>query len=243
MAGMVFLFKRDNKFYISMPDDVYNIIKKIDLKQVQKIVDENTKVYNLVRSMVELYGVVPYGEIGYYYNLYYSNGEEIDFPNNALLFCDRADNIDIIHTDNNMYFIHKVLQLRDLESVLDDIISRQMNIKKKSIKLDELLKYSDYKYYEETESKNRFKKYLNKKHITKDVIEVIIKTLSDMYRLGNKFVGPSIEMLQDYGVEVTENNLQEILDYLTDIYNNTIIWVNNGWTPIEMRLNYKDTKK
>ena len=243
MAGMVFLFKRDNKFYISMPDDVYNIIKKIDLKQVQKIVDENTKVYNLVRSMVELYGVVPYGEIGYYYNLYYSNGEEIDFSNNALLFCDRADNIDIIHTDNNMYFIHKVLQLRDLEYVLDDIISRQMNIKKKSIKLDELLKYSDYKYYEETESKNKFKKYLNKKHITKDVIEVIIKTLSDMYRLGNKFVGPSIEMLQDYGVEVTENNLQEILDYLTDIYNNTIIWVNNGWTPIEMRLNYKDTKK
>ena len=243
MAGMVFLFKRDNKFYISMTDDVYNIIKKIDLNSIQKIVDENTKVYNLVRSMVELYGVVSYGELGYYYSLYYGNGEELDFPNNALLFCERADNIDIIYTEHNMYFIHRILQHRDLEPVLDDIISRQMNIKKKNIKLDELLKYSDYRYYEETESKNKFKKFLNKNHITKDVIEVIIKTLSDMYRLGNNFVGPSIEMLQDYGVKVTEKNSQEILNYLMEIYNNTRIWVNNGWTPIEMRLNYKDTKK
>ena len=64
-----------------------------------------------------------------------------------------------------------------------------------------------------------------------------------MYRLGNSFIETSIEMLQDYGVEVSEKNLQEILDYLNEIYNNTRIWVNNGWTPIEMRLNYKDTKK
>ena len=240
---MVFLFKRDNKFYISMTDDVYNIIKKIDLNPIQKIVDENTKVYNLVRSMVELYGVVSYVELGYYYSLYYGNGEELDFPNNALLFCKRTDNIDTIYTEHNMYFIHRILQHRDLEPVLDDIISRQMNIKKKNIKLDELLKYSDYRYYEETESKNKFKKFLNKNHITKDVIEVIIKTLSDMYRLGNNFVGPSIEMLQDYGVKVTEKNSQEILNYLMEIYNNSRIWVNNGWTPIEMRLNYKDTKK
>ena len=243
MAGMVFLFKRDNKFYISMPDDVYNTMKKIDLKQIHKIIDGNTRVYNLVRSMVELYGVVSYSELSYYYNLHYANGEKIDFPDNALLFCDRADNIDIIHTQHNMYFIHKILQHRDLEPVLDDIVSRQKIVKKKIFKLDELLKYSDYRYYEETESKNKFKKYLNKKHITKDIIEVIIKILSDMYRLGNSLVGPSIEMLQDYGVEVTEKNSQEILDHLTEIYNNTRIWVNNGWTPIEMRLNYKDTKK
>ena len=240
MVGIVFLFRRDNKFYISMTDDVYNVIKKIDLNNVQKIVDENTKVYNLVRSMVELYGVFSYSYLDYYYNLYYGNGEEVDVPNKSLLFCERADNIDIIHTQHNMYFVHKILQRRDLEPLLDDIVLRQESIKRKEFKLEELLKYCDYNYYEETESKNQFKKYLKSKNIPSDDIDNIIKIISDMYRLGNKYISASIKMLQDYGVEVIENNMQEILNYLTDIYNNSRIWTNNGWTPIEMRKNYNN---
>lgn len=239
MTGLVFLFRRDNKFYISMTDDVYSVIKKIDLSKIQKIADENTKVYNLVRSMVELYGVFSYSYLDYYYSLYYGNGEELDAPNNALLFCQRADNIDIIYTQNDMYFVHRILQHRDLEQLLDEIVSRQETINRKPIKLEELLKYSDYSYYEETESKNKFKKYLKKKNTPSDIIEVIMKTMSDMYRLGDKYVGASIEMLQDYGVEVTEKNVQEILNYLMEIYNNSRIWLNNGWTPIEMRKEYK----
>ena len=210
MVGIVFLFRRENKFYISMTDDVYNVIKKMDLNGVQKIVDENTKVYNLVRSMVELYGVFSYSYLDYYYSLYYGNGEELDAPNNALLFCQRADNIDIIHTEHNMYFVHNVLQHRDLEPLLDDIISRQSSIKRKPIKLEELLIYCDYDYYEETESKNKFKKYLKDKNVTSDIIETVIKIISDMYRLGNNFISASIKMLQDYGIEVTNNNMQEI---------------------------------
>ena len=46
-------------------------------------------------------------------------------------------------------------------------------------------------------------------------------------------------MLEKYGIEVTEENMNEILYYLTNIYNNTRIWTNNGWTPIEMRKKYK----
>ena len=239
MTGLVFLFRRENKFYISMTDDVYSVIKKIDLSKIQKIADENTKVYSLVRSMVELYGVFSYSYLDYYYSLYYGNGEELDAPNNALLFCERADNIDIIHTQNDMYFVHRILQHRDLEQLLDEIISRQETINRKPIKLEELLKYSDYNYYEETESKNKFKKYLKKRNIPSDIIEVIMKIMSDMYRLGDKYVGASIEMLQDYGVEVTEKNVQGILNYLMEIYNNSRIWLNNGWTPIEMRKEYK----
>ena len=61
-----------------------------------------------------------------------------------------------------------------------------------------------------------------------------------MYKLGNTFIGETFNMLEDYGIEITEENMQEILNYLTDIYNNTRIWLNNGWTPLEMRKEYKD---
>ena len=58
MVGIVFLFKRNNKFYISITNDVYNTIKKIDLSKFDKAIEANTKSYNLVKAMVELYGVV-----------------------------------------------------------------------------------------------------------------------------------------------------------------------------------------
>lgn len=239
MTGLVFLFRRENKFYISMTDDVYKVIQKIDLNSIKKIVDENTKVYNLVRSMVELYGVVSYSDLSLYYSLYYKDKEELDLSNNAVLFCDRVDNIDIIYIDHNMYFVHGILKHKNVEHILNDVVLRQESVKRKPIKLKELLKYSDYNYYEESEAKNKFKKYLKNKYIPSDVIEVIIKIISDMYRLGNTYIGAAIEMLKDYGVEVTEKNFQEILNYLTEIYNNSRIWVNNGWTPIEMRKEYK----
>lgn len=235
VLGFIFLFKRKNKFYISMTDDVYNAIKKIDLEKFDKIIAENTNAYNLIKAMVELYGVVSYGELDYYYSLYYGNGENLDIPDNALLFCERCDNIEKIHTKHNLYYVHRILSSDKFESIFNDIIERQKEINKKPIDLNELLKYTNYDYYEETPSKNKFKKYLKKKNISDENIEEIIRILSQMYRFGNTFINPSFEMLQDYGVEITEQNMQEIANYLIDIYNNSRIWTNNGWTPIEMR--------
>ena len=232
MLGIVFLFRRDNKFYISMPDDVYNVIKKMDLSKFEKIVEENTKVYNLARAMIELYGVVSYEEMDYYYSLYYGNGEKLDIPNNALYFCNRCDNIVQIHTNHNLYFVNSILDNEKFEPILDDIVSRQMEIKRKPIKIDDLLKYED------NDSKRKFKNYLRKNGVSDEQIEEIILNISKMYRLGNTFIGSAFGMLEDYGIEVTEDNMQKILNYLTDIYNNTRIWNNNGWTPIEMRKEY-----
>ncbi len=238
MLGIVFLFRRDNKFYISMPDDVYNVIKKMDLSKFEKIVEENTKVYNLARAMIELYGVVSYEEMDYYYSLYYGNGEKLDIPNNALYFCNRCDNIVQIHTNHNLYFVNSILDNEKFEPILDDIVSRQMEIKRKPIKIDDLLKYLDNNYYEDNDSKRKFKNYLRKNGVSDEQIEEIILNISKMYRLGNTFIGSAFGMLEDYGIEVTEDNMQKILNYLTDIYNNTRIWNNNGWTPIEMRKEY-----
>jgi hypothetical protein len=134
-----------------------------------------------------------------------------------------------------LFFVNRILNNKKLESILEDIVDRQQKIEKKPIELDELLKYSDYNYYENNSSKNKFKKYLKRKNLSDETIEEIILNISKMYRLGNSFIGTTFEMLQEYDVEITEENMQEILGYLTDIYNNTRIWTNNGWTPIEMK--------
>lgn len=239
MLGIVFIFRRNNKFYISITDDVYNVFKKIDLKKFDKIIDENTKVYNLLKSMVELYGVVSYGDLMDSYCYYYAKDDFVDVPTNALYFCERLDNISHIHTDDNSYFVNSILTHNKFERILDDIVSRQVEIKRKPIKLNELLKYNNTFYYEETTSRKNFKQYLRKNKISEDVIEIIMINMINMFKLGHSFVEVVIAMLEDYGLEITENNIQEIINYLIIIYNNTRIWRNNGWTPLEMRKEYK----
>lgn len=239
MLGIVFIFRRNNKFYISIPDDVYNVLKKIELKKYDKIIDENTKVYNLLKSMVELYGVVSYGDLVASYCYYYGKDDFMDAPINALYFCERIDNISHIHTDDNSYFVSRILTHNKFEPILDDIVNRQLEIKRKPIKLNKLLKYNNNYYYEETTSRKDFKQYLRKNKISENVIETIMINMINMFKLGHSFVEVVIPMLEDYGLEINENNIQEIINHLMVIYNNTRIWTNNGWTPIEMRKEYK----
>ncbi len=48
---------------------------------------------------------------------------------------------------------------------------------------------------------------------------------------------PSIEMIQDLEIELNMDDVKELLGYLNEVYNNTRVWSNNGWTPIELRNN------
>ncbi len=117
-----------------------------------------------------------------------------------------------MHTNHNLYFINSILNNEELKSILDDIINRQSEIKRKPIKIDDLLKYLEDNAY-----KKKLKKYLRKKGIQDEQIENIIINISKVYRLGNTFIGMAFEMLEDYGVDVTSKDMQEALNYLINI--------------------------
>lgn len=234
MVGIVFLFKRNNKFYISITNDVYNTIKKIDLSKFDKAIEANMKSYNLVKAMVELYGVVSGNDYIDAYNKYYGYTDYFDIPRETLYFCERVDHIYQVYIENELYFIDSILVHKEYEPILDEIIQRQYEISKKPISLNELLKYTDYNYYEENESIKKFKKYLKTKNISKNNIENLLKDIVKAYRLGNQFIGYSIQLLEEYGLNINDNTIQTYMSYLIDIFNNSKIWINNGWTPIEL---------
>lgn len=234
MVGIVFLFKRNNKFYISITNDVYNTIKKIDLFKFDKAIETNTKSYNLVKAMVELYGVVSENDYIDAYNKYYGYIDYFDIPRETLYFCERVDHIYQVYIENELYFIDSILSHKEYEPILEEIIQRQYEISKKPISLNELLKYTDYNYYEENESIKKFKKYLKTKNISKNNIENLLKDIVKAYRLGNQFIGYSIQLLEEYGLNINDNTIQTYMSYLIDIFNNSKIWINNGWTPIEL---------
>lgn len=82
-----------------------------------------------------------------------------------------------------------------------------------------------------------YEKYLRKNDLNDGMIEEIILAIAKTYRAGNSFIGLTFNKLEECGLEINEKNMQEILNYLVNIYNNTILWVNNGWTPAELMKN------
>ncbi len=236
-SGLGLLLKEvdGDRYYFCIFKASYDVIKKIDLESLQKKVEDNTKLYDLVRAMVELYGVVSKEDVEYCYNFYYGNGNNLDVPFDFLLPHNRDDNICILSKKDNLYFIHKDLNEESLD-IINNIIEKHEYINRKPIKLKDLLKYSNDDYYERTEAKNKLKKYLKKQNIKPEIIEIIIKILSRIYRMSDRSeIEDSVKVLHDFRVEVNKKNIQEIIGYLTEIYDNTRVWENNGWTFNEMK--------
>ena len=187
--------------------------------------------------MVELYGVVSEDDYIDAYNKYYGYTDYFDIPRETLYLCERVDHIYQVYIENELYFIDSILVRKEYEPILDEIIQRQYEISKKPISLNELLKYTDYNYYEENESIKKFKKYLKTKNISKNNIENLLKDIVKAYRLGNQFIGYSIQLLEEYGLNINDNTIQTYMPSLIDIFNNSRIWINNGWTPVELLKN------
>lgn len=188
MLGIVFLFEKGNSSYISITDDVYDTLKNMNLSKYNDIVKDNTKTYNLIRAMIEVYGVVSESDFANTYSYYYGETDYLDIPMNALYFCDRLDNISKLYTEGDSYFISNVLKDDYFKNELEDIINRQYEIKRKPIKLNELLKYTNYYYYEENESIIKFKRYLKENKMSDENIEEIIVNIVATFKISNRLL-------------------------------------------------------
>ena len=105
MIGIIFLFEMDNNFYMSISNEVYNIIKNINLNKFNKIIKDNTKSYKLLKSMLKEEKLI---SITYFANTYlkkYNINDYMDIPWEPFYYCKRLDNISIIKKDNEEYFI------------------------------------------------------------------------------------------------------------------------------------------
>ena len=239
MTGIVFLFRRENKFYISITDDVYKVIEQIDLSKFKTSTEKNTKAYNLLKAMVELYGVVSEDDYIQTYNEYYDYVDYQDIPWETLRYCPRPDHINLIFNEEDDCYISDLFEKLDTEENIDVIIQRQKEVKRKPISLKELLKYADYTYYEPNDDITSYKNFLKSKKLSNDTIDEIMLTILKLFKLGHSSFDTVISTLVNYGVikDIKEANTN--LNYLIKIFNNTRIWTNNGWTPIELQKNMR----
>lgn len=232
ILGIVFLFRRGNKFYISMPTDVYEVMKNINMDDFIDEVKENTKIYEMYLAMIRLYGVITIDDLVNAYNFYY--GEVDKNRVTMLLSWERLDSFGTL-IDGKMYYVANILHDEDFWDIRDEIIERQKEIPCKRLSLEELLKYSDFDYFDENIIPDEFIRYLKGKNVSDAKVDSLFFSICNHYKLGHEYVATTFEMFINNGIDIKEDELQMVLDYLISIYNNTRLWSNHGWTPIELR--------
>lgn len=224
------LYVAENFDYI--PNEIYNILIKMDFDSIRKIVEENSKLYNLLKSMVRLYGVVNIDDVVKKYEEYYD-----EMPKISRFFfssCLRSGYIDYIHIGDDLYFVHNYFILYDANDLIEEVVERQEWIIRKEITIDELLKYRNSDYYENTSEVKKYKNYLKKNNFLEDdksLEEFVVYTIESL-KFSNHMINDIVEILINMNEKIDFDKLFELL---VNLYNNLIIYNNNGWTPIEMR--------
>lgn len=241
--GIVFPYQEDKKSYLFMTNDTYEVIKKFNLNKMETIIEENSNIYYLLKAMLELYGVISMSELEELYNEYYNILDEYPFeiPVNPFSFTSRTDRITSIQIENKIYFVNKILTTDYFEDILANIITNQEKIRRKPISEQTLLKYSNYSYYKETNAIKKFKTYLKDKINSPKIDNIIINTIN-IFKLGPGNLEVAIKLLAEYNLDISEKERPKIIKYLTDIYENCILWQNNGWTTNELQIEQERIK-
>ena len=239
--GIIYTFNYQGKLYIIIPDEIMDVIKNINFNIYNKKIIENSKLVDLAYSMLNLYGVVPlniYLDACYkYYN--YDDSKEINLD--CLFLPVRTTNIKVIQNENNIYIMKEdvfddydeYIIYKTITRLEDDLYEFDF----KEISLDDLLKYQNLFYYEETNETIEFREFLRDYNLDDEDIDLFIGSLILSFRRDyNEGILILNEMFEDEDIELDENNFEEIMSYVNRIIDNIPTWGNKGWTNKEIIL-------
>lgn len=148
--GILYLINENEKAYLIVPKEIIEIIKNLDLDNMQNEIQKNTRLNDLAYSMVNLYGIVKVDDYikacFKYYN--YDNVMEINIL--SVLEQSRFNPIVIFDVNDINYLSKDEFMESGYYELLQSKIYESKNhfIDKKEISILELLKYKDLSYYE-----------------------------------------------------------------------------------------------
>ena len=237
--GIYYFIKDNDKYYVIIPDQILQIIKKFDLEELRNQIQKNTRLYDLAISMINLYGVCTFEN--YVLNcmdyLKYEDAREI----NILSIVDNGrfnpiivynlDGVECMTFDSDLDFDYSFLSDK-----LNNLNLFEIAIK--DVPLQEVLKYKDPFYHEDIKEIKEFKKYFLDKGYNEDNINELTEELVNLIRKNYQEAILFLEeTFRDHDIDLKEENIDDILMLISKIYNNIPIWGNNGWTNKELILN------
>ena len=187
------------------------------------------KIKKYIIALTNLYGQVPADKVVEIYNM--QNEDQINSADIEYYFTvDLSRDFIYFHKG---HFVHEaILEFDEFELMLKKKADKPYYIPEK----DELLKYIDEGYFENSRHYRALVKYIAKHFFKGDEIkaELLCEDIRGLCQVGID-MQTILDMFNDRGISFNDiDQVNEVLRLVMDLSNNIRIWENNGHTPNEI---------
>ncbi|HBQ65124.1 MAG TPA: hypothetical protein DD727_09465, partial [Clostridiales bacterium] len=236
--GAVFLFRQKNTIYMVIPEEIKESYRQIDQGSFEQTHHKINEIHQYILAMTNLYGAFSSKLLLGVYNQQNKNHKKMSFP-------ECMDIIDRLAVRQQYFYIYcghiisDYYELPEMEEELDQMLMERKGKPFYIPKKSELLKYADSLYEYETPEFDLLKNFVyTKLKLGQRKAQIFLDGIR--YSCA---IGKSIEMIVEdanmHGV-VFEGmgQVNEFLQLVTELSNNSRLWVNGGHTPREMYEKY-----
>lgn len=224
--GLVFKFSIDDNFYLIVPKDLKDSIKKISSNSAyMKSLKEISRATNYIDGLMTKYGMIVGGDL---YKLVIDtnstifNKDYVDFYINYIFRSYEA------FTETHC-LIHPYLF--SPESIFEELRVRQ-TIPYNFDDVDNIIALGEDIKSSFTKEIDTLKTILLENKIKKSIVDSVIVEL--IFYIKNDLDTQSIiDLLTQSGLKI-QNNAESLIEALTNVYNTTPMWVLKGFTPKEV---------
>ncbi|MBU5225940.1 SEC-C domain-containing protein [Clostridium senegalense] len=240
--GMAFTYISENKVYIVMPNEIKDVVKKINFKELDVKQERYRNVQEYLLAFSNLYGIF---EIEFFMNIFNDNNDEKLDEKEFLDILDKfAGSLGMVEFDDERV-IHQALLVNEGE--YETLQELREGKEYKILPKEELLKYADEDYVELTEEHIKLKKFLNEMCVDTELAQETFEDIC-MGLVDSDFdIQRVLFELDRRKIEIkSKKQLEEIVKLVANVSNNSRKWSNKGFTPKELslrKLNVNANKK
>ncbi|MBM6994226.1 SEC-C domain-containing protein [Paenibacillus sp. DXFW5] len=229
--GLLFTFFENNQLHLVIPDEVKSAIRKLDQPSFRKALQRSHQLYNYLMSAINLYGIIAPAKLVEIINAQ-NGGESIseeELLQQLESFLQRTDQYFELRKG---YIASLDMEDKEFEDLVDKVQGKPNFVPDQQ----ELFKYADHDYFEITPQLTALREFVTK--------EFRLDPESAEYLVDDIQLSCSMEAsLQDLLYEFERRDLdftsqqqaQQTVALITDVYDHTRMWSNAGHTLDELR--------
>ena len=234
--GFLYSEKRDDGYWFAIPDEIKQIYDRLMSEGFSQIKDFADLVHQYAQAAVNLYGVISQEELVRIFNT--QNEDQTNIDLNFAVFIKHIY-IDADYCLWEEYIVHKDLEENDFESakeLIRDAGDKPRYIPQKA----EFLHYSDWAYYENTKQLIDLSRFLlDKCGVSDNNINQLMYDFQWNFAQ-EESIQEHFDLLENNGIILDENQVNEFIRHIIECANNTRLWVNKVHTPNELVKFYKN---
>lgn len=240
ILGLLQPYRHNEQYLCVVPQEIREVFSQLLTEGLQEDYDRRWLLHTYAMAAVNLYGIIPVEEFIGIFNS--QNPLQADFQEISTTLCRSMLAHEALYGlwEGNKYLVHEALWAEDFAAA-EDLLAVTEGKPRYIPPRDELLLYADMDYYEQTPQIKAVGTYFTLCHgITTDEREELLEQLHMQAFFGHQ-PDEMLELLADKGIMLDIKQLNEYLALITEVFNNTRIWLNKGHTPAELHRPKSDT--